>query len=78
MNYVLEEDFSLHFVPRTLSSNVKWLGREADHSAASSAQVQVKCAALHTSVLVYDFIVSTGKTSYHFVCQYTFPVSPTV
>jgi len=43
MNYVLEEDFSLQIVSRTLSPDVKWLGRDADHSPASSAQVQVKC-----------------------------------
>jgi len=41
MNYVHEEDFFLQIVPRTLSPNIKWLGREAD--PASSAQVQVKC-----------------------------------
>jgi hypothetical protein len=42
MNYVLEEDFSLQIVPKTPSPNVKWLGREADHSPTTSAHIQVK------------------------------------
>jgi hypothetical protein len=73
------KDFCLHIVPRTLSPDVKWLGREADHSPASSAQVQVKClSAWCTNNLVYDFIVSTVKTSHHSVHQCTFLVSPMV